>query len=51
MHAVRIYKIGRGVDLYRWLCRRCLEALKVEGWVVREDRDPPHELRCDACPR
>lgn len=45
--AVKIYSVGRGVDLWRHLCRRCLEALKAEGWETRADKEPPHELFCD----
>lgn len=45
--AVRIYLVGRGVDIWRHLCRRCLEALKSEGWETRAEKDPPHELPCD----
>lgn len=44
---VRIYKVGRGVDLWRWMCRRCLEAIKAEGWEVRDQKEPPSELACD----
>lgn len=45
---VRIYKVGRGVDLWRWLCRRCLEALKAEGWETRDSKDPADDtLKCD----
>lgn len=50
---VKICKVGRGVDLWMWLCHRCLEAMKAKGWALREEREPPHELRCDglACRR
>lgn len=47
MALVKIYKLGRSVDLWRWLCRRCLEALKAEGWDVRAEVEPPHVLPCD----
>lgn len=46
-HEVKIYKVGRGVDLWRWMCRRCLEALKLEGWEVRDQKEPDRALPCD----
>lgn len=47
MHAVRIYLMGRGVDIWRHLCTRCLKALEAEGWEQRAGKDPPHDLKCD----
>ncbi len=37
---VRIYLLQRGVDVYRWLCTRCLKSLEDKGWEVRSSRDP-----------
>lgn len=47
MFAVRIYLVGRGTDIWRWLCKRCLRSLQSEGWDVRKQSDPPHVVPCD----
>lgn len=46
---VRIYKLDNGgQDWPFWLCGRHLAKRKLEGWRVKEDKDPPHgDLRCD----
>ena len=44
---VRIYKVGRAVDCWRWLCARCLAELRSDGWALRDSKDPPHALPCD----
>lgn len=44
---VRIYQLAREWDFWTWLCPDCLEKRKAAGWQKREDKDPPHALKCD----
>jgi hypothetical protein len=44
---VRIYNVVKGFDQWLWLCRRCVEDMKTDGWGVKENREPPHALQCD----
>ncbi len=46
---VKILKIQRGVDVFRWLCGPCADKLITEGWAVIGKKTPPHPLRCDRC--
>lgn len=47
--AVRIYTLDNGGQSWPfWLCGRHLAKRKLEGWAVKQDKDPPHaDLKCD----
>lgn len=50
MAEVRIYSLAQqgGLEWPAWLCGRHLAKRKLDGWTVKEDKDPPHqELPCD----
>ncbi len=49
MSDVRIYQLDGPFAIWVWLCGKHVEARKAKGWVVKESRDPPHELMCDDC--
>jgi hypothetical protein len=46
---IGIYKITKGCDLWRWLCRKHLAARKDDGWSVQDRRKAQHGLTCDDC--
>ncbi len=46
---VKILKLNRGVEIYRWLCESCTKQVEAEGWEVRGRKTPPHPLKCDDC--
>lgn len=49
---VSIYKLGRAVDLWLWLCSKHLASRTAEGWELREGpKTPPHPINCQDCPR
>jgi hypothetical protein len=48
---VKIYKLLRGVEVYRWLCDAHVAKAEAEGWEIKGRRTPPNELRCEDCPR
>lgn len=45
--SVRIYQLSRGFELWQWLCPKHLQLREMQGWEVKQDKDPPHELLCD----
>ena len=49
--AVTIYKLGRAVDLWLWLCSKHLGQRIKDGWDLRETKPAPRELTCDDCRR
>ena len=44
---VRIFLIDRGYSVWAWLCPKHKQAAIESGWEVKEDKDPPHKLKCD----
>lgn len=46
-----IYQLMRGFDIFIWLCDGCLAKRVAAGWEVRNRKEPPHEIRCQDCPR
>ncbi len=47
--SVKIMKLFRGVELYRWLCVPCVAKAEADGYEVKGRKTPPHPLRCDEC--
>lgn len=48
--SVLIYKLERGIEVWRWLCPRHLAKAKAAGWHVVDEKPSPHEdLPCDDC--
>jgi hypothetical protein len=43
---VRIFKLNRAVEIWFWLCPTALAARQADGWEIREEKAPPHLLRC-----
>lgn len=47
-HLVRIYSLyNGGQDWPFWLCGRHLAKRLNDGWVVKSEKDAPHDLPCD----
>jgi len=44
---VRVVLLDRGYSVWGWLCSKHLALRLSQGWELKEERDPPHELKCD----
>jgi hypothetical protein len=44
---VRIYLLDRGYSVWGWLCGKHLAIRLGQGWELKDEKDPPHELTCD----
>lgn len=49
MNGVRIVMLSRGIDAWFWLCAECLEGMEAQGWELRQVKQSPHPLTCQAC--
>jgi len=44
---VKIVWLDRGYGVVAWLCPKHVAFRKSQGWDLKTEMDPPHELKCD----